>query len=123
MIARDRFAAEIVEDADVYLAGAMTAEEFADSVWYRAGTLALSFADGERGSVLEEWLQFAHWGDELDQIKLGERPPDDRARIEDELRAAALTLYLNRYNYRRRHGSLGHQSPASRLNNLIGNDT
>ncbi len=37
-------------------------------------------------------------------------------------RTAALTLYLNRYNYRRRHGSLGHQSPASRLNNLIGND-
>ncbi len=73
--------------------------------------------------MLEEWLQFAHWGDELDQIKLGERPPDDRARIEDELRTAALTLYLNRYNYRRRHGSLGHQSPASRLNNLIGNDT
>ncbi len=38
-------------------------------------------------------------------------------------RTAALTLYLNRYNYRRRHGSLGHQSPASRLNNLIGNDS
>ena len=38
-------------------------------------------------------------------------------------RTAALTLYLNRYNYRPRHGSLGHHSPASRLNNLIGNDT
>jgi len=36
-------------------------------------------------------------------------------------RAAALTLYLDRYNYRRRHGSLSHQPPASRLNNLIGN--
>lgn len=36
-------------------------------------------------------------------------------------RTAALTLYLDRYNYRRPHGSLGHQPPASRLNNLIGN--
>jgi transposase InsO family protein len=36
-------------------------------------------------------------------------------------RAAALPLYLNRYNYRRPHGSLGHQPPASRLNNLVGN--
>jgi transposase InsO family protein len=36
-------------------------------------------------------------------------------------RAAALTTYLDRYNYRRRHGSLGHQPPASRLNNLIRN--
>jgi len=38
-------------------------------------------------------------------------------------RTAALTLYLDRYNYRRPHGSLGHQPPASRLNNLIGNYT
>jgi transposase InsO family protein len=36
-------------------------------------------------------------------------------------RAAALPIYLERYNYRRRHGSLSHQPPASRLNNLIGN--
>jgi transposase InsO family protein len=36
-------------------------------------------------------------------------------------RTAALPLYLNRYNYRRPHGSLGHQPPASRLNNLVGN--
>jgi transposase InsO family protein len=36
-------------------------------------------------------------------------------------RAAALALYLDRYNYRRRHGSLSHQPPASRLNNLLGN--
>jgi transposase InsO family protein len=36
-------------------------------------------------------------------------------------RATALTLYLERYNYRRRHGSLNHQPPASRLNNLVGN--
>jgi transposase InsO family protein len=38
-------------------------------------------------------------------------------------RTAALPLYLNRYNYRRPHGSLGHQPPASRLNNLVGNYT
>jgi transposase InsO family protein len=36
-------------------------------------------------------------------------------------RAAALAMYLNRYNYRRPHGSLGHQPPASRLNNLVRN--
>lgn len=36
-------------------------------------------------------------------------------------RAAALTTYLDRYNYRRPHGSLSHQPPASRLNNLVRN--
>lgn len=36
-------------------------------------------------------------------------------------RAAALPLYLDRYNYHRPHGSLNHQPPASRLNNLLGN--
>jgi transposase InsO family protein len=36
-------------------------------------------------------------------------------------RTAALTLYLERYNYRRPHGSLGHQPPATRLNNLVRN--
>ena len=36
-------------------------------------------------------------------------------------RTAALPLYLERYNYRRPHGSLSHQPPASRLNNLVGN--
>lgn len=36
-------------------------------------------------------------------------------------RTAALALYLNRYNYRRPHGSLGHQPPASRLNNVVSN--
>jgi transposase InsO family protein len=38
-------------------------------------------------------------------------------------RAAALPLFLNHYNFRRRHGSLGHQAPATRLNNLAGNYT
>jgi transposase InsO family protein/transposase len=36
-------------------------------------------------------------------------------------RTAALPLYLDRYNYRRPHGSLSHQPPASRLSNLLGN--
>jgi transposase InsO family protein len=36
-------------------------------------------------------------------------------------RTAALTSWLNHYNYRRPHGSLGHQPPAARINNLIGN--
>ena len=36
-------------------------------------------------------------------------------------RTATLPLYLNRYNYRRPHGSLSHQPPASRLNNVVGN--
>lgn len=38
-------------------------------------------------------------------------------------RTKALALYLDRYNYRRPHGSLGHQPPATRLNNLVGNYT
>jgi transposase len=36
-------------------------------------------------------------------------------------RTAALQPYLDRYNYRRPHGSLNHQPPASRLNNVVGN--
>ena len=36
-------------------------------------------------------------------------------------RTQALTPYLDRYNYRRPHGSLSHQPPASRLNNLVRN--
>jgi transposase InsO family protein len=38
-------------------------------------------------------------------------------------RAATLPLFLERYNFRRPHGSLGHQPPASRLTNLAGNYT
>ena len=38
-------------------------------------------------------------------------------------RTAALPLYLSHYNFRRPHGSLGHQPPASRLTNLPGNYT
>jgi transposase InsO family protein len=36
-------------------------------------------------------------------------------------RTVALGPFLERYNYRRPHGSLSHQPPASRLTNLIGN--
>jgi len=38
-------------------------------------------------------------------------------------RAAALRPFLLHYNFRRRHGSLGHQAPATRLNNLVRNYT
>jgi transposase InsO family protein len=38
-------------------------------------------------------------------------------------RTAALPLFLARYNYRRPHGSLGKQTPAARLNNLLRNYT
>jgi transposase InsO family protein len=38
-------------------------------------------------------------------------------------RASTLPLFLERYNFRRPHGSLGHQPPASRLTNLVGNNT
>ena len=36
-------------------------------------------------------------------------------------RTATLPSFLKRYNYSRPHGSLGHQAPASRLNNLVRN--
>jgi transposase InsO family protein len=38
-------------------------------------------------------------------------------------RARALPLFLDRYNFRRPHGSLGKKAPATRLNNLVGNYT
>jgi transposase InsO family protein len=38
-----------------------------------------------------------------------------------EERTANLPRFLERYNYRRPHGSLGKQVPASRLNNVVGN--
>jgi transposase InsO family protein len=36
-------------------------------------------------------------------------------------RAAALPRFLERYNFSRPHGSLGHQPPASRLTNVVRN--
>ncbi len=37
-------------------------------------------------------------------------------------RAAALSGWLERYNYRRRHGALGHRPPIQRLRELTGNN-
>ena len=36
-------------------------------------------------------------------------------------RSAALPLFLERYNFKRPHGSLGHKPPASRLTKVAGN--
>jgi transposase InsO family protein len=36
-------------------------------------------------------------------------------------RTNALSPFLERYNFRRPHGSLGHQPPGTRLTNLVGN--
>lgn len=38
-------------------------------------------------------------------------------------RTKALPLFLDRYNFKRPHGSLGHQPPASRLTNLVRNNS
>jgi transposase InsO family protein len=38
-------------------------------------------------------------------------------------RTMALPLFLDRYNFRRPHGSLGKKAPATRVNNLVGNYT
>jgi transposase InsO family protein len=37
-------------------------------------------------------------------------------------RAAALSGWIERYNYRRRHGALGHRPPIQRLRELAGNN-
>ncbi len=37
-------------------------------------------------------------------------------------RASQLPGWLDRYNYRRKHGSLGHRPPAARLSELQGNN-
>ena len=37
-------------------------------------------------------------------------------------RASQLAGWLDRYNYRRKHGSLGHRPPAARLSELLGNN-
>ena len=36
-------------------------------------------------------------------------------------RTAALPLWLDHYNFRRPHGSLGHRAPATRVKDLVGN--
>jgi transposase InsO family protein len=37
-------------------------------------------------------------------------------------RSSQLASWLERYNYRRKHGSLGHRPPVARLNELLGNN-
>jgi transposase InsO family protein len=37
-------------------------------------------------------------------------------------RAAALSGWLGRYNFNRRHGALGHRPPIARLRELTGNN-
>jgi transposase InsO family protein len=37
-------------------------------------------------------------------------------------RSSQLPGWLDRYNYHRKHGSLGHRPPAARLNELLGNN-
>jgi transposase InsO family protein len=37
-------------------------------------------------------------------------------------RRGQLSGWLNRYNYHRKHGSLGHRPPVARLNELLGNN-
>jgi transposase InsO family protein len=37
-------------------------------------------------------------------------------------RSGQLAGWLDRYNYHRKHGSLGHRPPAARLNELLGNN-
>ena len=38
-------------------------------------------------------------------------------------RTAALPIFLERYNFRRPHGSLGHRPPGSRLTNVVRNNS
>jgi transposase InsO family protein len=46
-----------------------------------------------------------------------------RAYASSAERTAALTNWLNHYNFKRPHGSLSHKPPGSRLTNAAGNDT
>ena len=53
-------------------------------------------------TMLREWAYAAVYGSSSD-------------------RAAALSGWIERYNFRRRHGALGHQPPIARLRELSGN--
>jgi transposase InsO family protein len=55
-------------------------------------------------TLLNEWAYTRIYGSSTDRTK-------------------ALPLFLDRYNYRRPHASLGHQPPASRLTNVVRNYT
>jgi hypothetical protein len=73
----------------------MTAAEIAEALGMALSTVSL-------------WLK---------RIGLGKRSRLDSP----ERRTAALPSFLTHYNCSRRHGSLGHRAPATRLNNLVGN--
>ena len=70
-----------------FLDGELTAREFAPSVWY-LGT--------ETGRP-DDWIRFAHWGDDLDDLFLGRpRAGVSQEAIEDNLRAEATALLAKR---------------------------
>jgi hypothetical protein len=48
-----------------YLDGGMTATEFASSVWHL----------GSQTDRPNDWVRFAHWGDDLDDLFLGRARP------------------------------------------------
>ena len=54
-------------------------------------------------TMLREWAHAAVFGSSAD-------------------RAGALSGWLERYNFRRRHGALGHRPPIERLRELTGNN-
>jgi transposase InsO family protein len=59
-------------------------------------------AEGSIQTLLSEWAYERIYGSSIE-------------------RADALALFLERYNFRRPYGSLGHKPPASRLTNVVGN--
>jgi hypothetical protein len=86
------FADDVRGDAEAFLAGTMSAKDFAGSVWYYAGSEALRRDTAERSVWMEQWVRFAYWDDELDEVSLGQKTDEDRLRIEGELRREALAL-------------------------------
>jgi transposase InsO family protein len=110
--------------------------------WYEARGVTVQAVMSDNGSAYVA-RQYAHTLRELGLRHLRIRPGRPRtngkaerfiqtllnewayARIygSSDERTAALPRYLQRYNYRRPHGSLGHQPPATRLNNVVTNYT
>jgi hypothetical protein len=86
------FLTEVRRDAAAYLAGGMTAHDFAASVWFLAGSEALRRRESERSAWLEQWIRFAHWDDELDGLPRGRGSAEARRRIETALRQEAMAL-------------------------------
>jgi hypothetical protein len=69
----------------------------------RIGLGKLGKAERFIRTMLREWAYAAVYGSSPD-------------------RAAALSGWLERYNFRRRHGALGHRPPIERLRELTGNN-